>query len=331
VSIERMKIGQIGTTHAHAEGKMSALRNLPDYFDVVGVVEPDLARQRSLADTEAYQGLPWMKETDLLEKSGLEIVAVETGVDELVPTAARCIQAGLHVHVDKAPGEALAPFRALLQETSDRGLVVQMGYMLRCNSAFRFLFDAVRAGWLGEVFEVHGVISKVADERLRRQMTDYAGGAMFELGCHLIDPLVAILGKPERVTPYIKKLRSEVDGVADNMLAVFEFANATATIRSTLLEVGGAERRQLVVCGDRGTIEIRPLEPPELRMTLSESCGDFQAGCHLVDLAPMPGRYEDQLVDLARIARGETENEYPPTHDLAVHESLLRACGLAVD
>ena len=40
----RLRIGQIGTKHAHASGKMQTIRGLSDLFDVVGVVESDEAR-----------------------------------------------------------------------------------------------------------------------------------------------------------------------------------------------------------------------------------------------------------------------------------------------
>jgi hypothetical protein len=42
----------------------------------------------------------------------------------------------------------------------------------------------------------------------------------------------------------------------------------------------------------------------------------------------MPGRYDEQLAELAEIIRGEKENPYPPSHDLAVHEAVLLASGL---
>ena len=35
----KIKIGQIGTGHAHAGGKMDAIRSLADTYDVVGIVE----------------------------------------------------------------------------------------------------------------------------------------------------------------------------------------------------------------------------------------------------------------------------------------------------
>ena len=45
----RIRIGQIGTGHAHAAGKMAALRKLTDHFEVVGVVEPgEASYQRSI-------------------------------------------------------------------------------------------------------------------------------------------------------------------------------------------------------------------------------------------------------------------------------------------
>jgi hypothetical protein len=39
----------------------------------------------------------------------------------------------------------------------------------------------------------------------------------------------------------------------------------------------------------------------------------------------MPGRYDEQLIELARIIDGQKESEYPPGHDLAVQEAVLKA------
>ena len=38
--------GQIGVAHAHASGKMQAMRNLPQEWKVIGVVEPDPERRK---------------------------------------------------------------------------------------------------------------------------------------------------------------------------------------------------------------------------------------------------------------------------------------------
>ena len=327
----RVKIGQIGTGHAHAAGKMSTFRKLKNDYEVVGVVEPDAKRRQAMANHPAYRGLEWITEDELLGTKGLEAVAVETAVEDLVPTAARCVAAGMHLHLDKPAGESLGAFKALLDEATRRNLTVQMGYMFRNNPAFQFCFRVVREGWLGQVFELHGVMSKMVDAKTRLQLTEYPGGTMFELGCHLIDAMVAVLGKPERVTPYVRRTRPEQDDLADNMLAVFEYPKATATIRSAVVEVDGFRRRQFVVCGDRGTVDIRPLEPPRLLLALAEARDEFKRGYQEVELDRMPGRYDEQLVELAEIIRGEKESDYPPSHDLAVHEAILLASGLPLD
>lgn len=58
----KIKVGQIGTAHAHASGKMDALRKLTDHYEVVGVVEPDPALREAARRQATYRDLPWMSE-----------------------------------------------------------------------------------------------------------------------------------------------------------------------------------------------------------------------------------------------------------------------------
>ncbi len=41
-----------------------------------------------------------------------------------------------------------------------------MGYMYRYNPAIMLLRECLKQGWLGDVFEVHAVMSKVLDPHL---------------------------------------------------------------------------------------------------------------------------------------------------------------------
>jgi predicted dehydrogenase len=152
---------------------------------------------------------------------------------------------------------------------------------------------------------------------------------MFELGCHLIDALVTVLGKPDAVTSHGRRIRPELDNLLDSQLAVFDYPQATATIQACAVEVEGEKRRQFTVCGTEGTIDIRPLEPPKLLLALSKPKGTYRKGYQEVTLPAMPGRYDDHLIELARIVRGEKQSEYPPEHDLLVQELVLRASGQA--
>jgi len=101
------------------------------------------------------------------------------------------------------------------------------------------------------------------------------------------------------------------------------------TVRSSLVEVVGNVRRQFVVCGDAGTVDIRPLEPPALRLALAEARGEFKKGYQDVKLPSLP-RYAADFADLARVIRGEKEFGWPPAHDLAVQETILQASGMSV-
>jgi predicted dehydrogenase len=324
-SPKRIRVGQIGTTHAHADGKMEAVRKLNQHFEVVGVVEED-ADQRSRAQRRvAYQDLRWLTAEQLLNEPGLQLVLVETDIDALLTTAGKSLAAGCHVHLDKPAGASLEHFRRITDLAASKQRLIQMGYMFRSNPAFEFLFDAVQQGWLGEIFQIDAVMSKKVAASERAELAKYRGGAMFELGCHLIDAVVKLLGKPTKIRAFNQRTHPELDSLYDNCLAVFEYARATATIRSSVVEVDGARRRQLVVCGTSGTIVIAPLEPATLSLTLDQPRGRFRKGTQTVEMPAIGGRYDGDLTRLATAIRGETTYEYSLEHDLIVQACILEA------
>lgn len=325
----RIRIGQIGTGHAHAAGKLQTILKYPDLFECVGVVEPDEDRRRALEGKAPYAEVRWMSEDELLSTAGLQAVAVETQVEELVPTALRCIRAGLHIHLDKPAGSSLEDFRALQAEATTRQRTIQMGYMLRYNPAFQFLFQVVRDGWLGEITEVSGMMGKKMDDAGRRDLARFEGGGMFELACHLVDAVVTVLGPPAAVTGINHRTHPGKDSFADNQLAILDYPKAIATIRCNHVDPLGFARRQFEVAGTQGSCEIRPLEPPRLRLGLDRPRGQFQKGFQDVELPKSAGRYDAEFLDLARVIRGEKELAWDAAHDLAVHEAVLRASGMS--
>ncbi len=75
---KRIRIGQVGIGHNHAQGNMESLRKLDDLFEIVGVVESDSAWLEKRGGFKCYEGLKWMSEEELFGIPGLEAVAVET-------------------------------------------------------------------------------------------------------------------------------------------------------------------------------------------------------------------------------------------------------------
>ena len=172
------------------------------------------------------------------------------------------------------------------------------------------------------------------NDAYRKWLAQFKGGAIYIFAGHLIDLVVTLLGRPLRVTPYLSKTRN--DNLFDTGLAVLEYPRAVATVRTGVTEVDGGTYRRLIVCGTKGSIEICPLEhsadryrldPLHLRLTLLEGNDVYEAGTHDINAGVMNGRYDNQLIELARIIRGEIENPYPPAHELIVQEALLQAAG----
>ncbi len=282
-----------------------------------------------------------MTEEELLCTKGLQAVAVEvsSGDDRIMEVTGRCIEAGMHVHLDKPGGKSFAAFKKVLDEAGRRKLAVQLGYMYRNNPAVQFCQRAVREGWLGQVFEIDCAMNITHSVAYRKYLSQFRGGTMFIFACHLIDLVVSLMGKPDKIVSYPRQTRTDVGvEMCDNGLIVFEYPKTTATIRTCSLEVDGYQRRQLVVCGDQGTVDIRPLEkssthrsdPLSLRLALAEARDPYKKGYQDVSFPPPPGRYDLQLIELARIIHGEIENPYLLEHELVVQECLLRACGYPV-
>lgn len=322
----RIKVGQIGVGHGHAS-KLKVYRDSPDY-EVIGIVEDSVQLRMQAESSSTFQGLPWLTRDEMLSTPGLQAVLIETSVRELLPNARAALEAGKHVHIDKPAGESLSELADLMHIARERRRVVQLGYMYRYNPGVVLLREFLAQGWLGEVFEVDAVMSKVLSRDNRKELAIYPGGTMFELGCHLIDLVVGILGEPQRITPFIRHSSSLDDGLNDNMLAVFEYPRATATIRSSALEVEGFERRHLTVCGTAGTFHIQPLDNPTVKLSLSRPSGRYAAGTQIVQL-PKYSRYVDDAADMARIVRGEKQPDFSMEHDLAVQKSVLLSSGLS--
>ncbi len=323
----RIKVGQIGVSHGHAN-KLGVYRKSDDY-EVVGVVEPNLELRARAEKTPAFQGVKWLSMEELLGTPGLQAVLIETQIRDLLSNARTCLEAGKHVHIDKPAGDNLDEFKQVLDLATQKQLLVQMGFMYRYNPGVVMLREFLQNGWLGEIFELHTVMSKSVGAEDRKALAEYPGGTMFELGCHLLDLVVKILGVPEKVTAFPRHSASAPDGLLDNMFAVLEYPRATASVRTSVIEIEGGERRHLTVCGTEGTFHIQPLDNPSVKVSLSQPRGQYVKGTQHIEL-PKYARYVADAQDMAQIIRGEKTSDYSSEHDLSVQTTVFQACGLSL-
>ena len=325
--MEKIRLGQIGIGHNHGEAKMLAARKFPDLFDIVGYAEEDEAWITSRGSLPGYQGLTRMSTQELIERS--DAVLVECDVWNLTKYAKMCVDAGKHIHMDKPASGTLEDYKALLDAAKAKNLVVQLGYMYRYNPAVRKTLDYIRNGSLGEIYAVNAEMSTFHAVEYKKWLTNFDGGIMYILGSHLIDLAVYILGEPQRVTPFLK--HTNLDGVdfPDNTLAVLEYEKALARIFVSSVEVNGWGRRQLVVCGSKGSVNICPIEN-KITMTYSDLAiadAAYEDRKVYEDIADVPksDRYDDMMRDFAAYIKGEKENPFTYDHEYTV-QKVLHAC-----
>ena len=223
----------------------------------------------------------------------------------MLATAQRCIDAGKHVHLDKPAGDSLPQYRKLLDAAAKKKLLVQMGYMYRYSPAVVILRQFLREGWLGDVFEVHTVMSKVVGDAERKNLAEFRGGIMFELGCHVIDLVIGVLGKPDRVHAFPRHSGKQNDGLLDNMLAVFEYPQGHGDASNRRPKKSMAARGGISSSAARsGTFHIQPLDsprhPPDAR---SRPRANTRKGTHDIAL-PKFTRYVADAADMAQDSAG---------------------------
>jgi predicted dehydrogenase len=330
----RIKIGQIGICHEHAKGKIDALKKYPDIFEIVGVVDDRSSKAARFAgsDLKPYKGLKWLTEEELFNTPGLQAVAVEPANSDLVPTALRCMEHKLAMHMDKPGGEDLALFGKLLDGCKESDLPFQMGYMLRNNPAIQFIQKALREDWLGDIFEIQADMNHdYGNKKYQKYLSNYNGGTCFNLLCHHIDWIVNVLGRPVNVTPFLRSTPGSESGGKNNCMTVLEYPHTFVTLRSCGQVKGGVGKRSIRIIGSNGTIELSPIErfgtPMHVQMKLNKGIEKYPAGSHTVDFTIKQGRYGEQILELAAIIRGEKKNPYTYEHDYLAQKVLLAAAG----
>jgi predicted dehydrogenase len=314
-----LKVGFLGSSHSHFREKHRILSQSPAW-EVIGVCEEEAAA-RARGPGEAR----WISAEALLREA--EVIVVESAVEHHARDAMRALRAGRHVHIEKPPAETVDELKEILRQARQRERLVQVGYMWRYHPGLNALIEAAREGWLGSVYLARGTMNTSIGPDQRKEWARFPGGAMFEQGCHLIDVLVRMLGKPRRVNPFLQRNTLIEDGLADNCVAVFEFDRAMGIITSAPLQTNAGPHRFFEVLGTNGTARVQPIEPPSLVIELKDAAGPYNAGRNEVPL-PRYQRYVDEFAALAQAIRSGGRLGFSDEEELNAQEALLRAAGM---
>ena len=136
---KRLKTLFYGMSHEHAPGKIATLRRLADDFDVVAIADDTARRSPSFLNSPFdAAGCRVVTEDEAMEMSDIDVVLVETANRDLMEIAGIYAERGIAMHCDKPCGEAMEPYRSVVETCRKKNIPMQIGYMFRVNPAVRF-------------------------------------------------------------------------------------------------------------------------------------------------------------------------------------------------
>lgn len=145
-----------------------------------------------------------------VQAPGVDLVVIATPNDSHFPLARAALLAGKAVVIDKPFTVTLAEARELVALADERGLLLSVFHNRRWDGDFLTLAAHLRSGAVGEVRELTSRFDRY-DPIPRDRWRENAGpgaGLWYDLGPHLVDQALCLLGTPDTVSADIATLRA---------------------------------------------------------------------------------------------------------------------------
>jgi len=218
-------------------------------------------RSRFAAIGEQF-GVPCLSEAELLKRADVDVVCLATPSGQHAEQAIAAAKADKHVLVEKPLALSLADADAMIAACDAAG--VRLGVLLqrRTEPLFRQVYDAIRAGDLGEItmasvcMPYHRPQAYYDQAAWRGTWEQDGGGVLMNQGIHFVDLLLWLMGAdPVQITARAATLQRQIE-VEDTVVATLEFSNgALATLSATSTAPPGF-RQRVELYGTDGAIQL---------------------------------------------------------------------------
>jgi predicted dehydrogenase len=132
---------------------------------------------------------------------------------------------GKHIFVTKPIATTTAAGRRIIDVCEQNGVILAVGHQTRREPALRKLKEILDSGTLGEIRLVEANYStpnglKIKPGQWRWSEKECPGGALIQIGIHVIDSLLYLLGPIRRVFSWQERggLQAEIPGVTATLL-----------------------------------------------------------------------------------------------------------------
>jgi predicted dehydrogenase len=196
----------------------------------------------------------------------LDLVVVAAPNRAHVPLARAALAAGLPVVVDKPLAASAEEGRRLVLEAEDRGLLLTVFHNRRWDGDFLTVRRLVAEGALGDVVRMESRFERFrpeVDATRWRESADPAdaGGLLADLGSHLVDQAITLLGPPARVFAEVDIRRPGAVVDDDCFVSLLHPGGARSHLRASMVAAAPAARFR--VLGLRGGYEKHGLDGQE--------------------------------------------------------------------
>jgi predicted dehydrogenase len=272
MTVKQLRVAVVGTGHWAVDVQIPGLQRAG--AQVVAVCGRNDERRRGVAQRFgiAQDFADWR---EMLEAVQADAVTVATPNDLHAPISVAAAEKGFHICCEKPLATNVADARAAWQGA--RNLVTMIGFSHRFVPAAQFLKEMLDAGELGEIRHIFahmlqgGLADPSSPARWRLNRAQAGGGALYDLGSHLLDLVVWYGGDIARMAGHLKTFVAErplpqggtttVD-VDDAASALAEFAGgATGTFTVSRYVVGATSTfgtQGVTVAGGKATAMYDP-------------------------------------------------------------------------
>lgn len=207
---------------------------------------------------------PFTDHRDLLAAGIVDAVSIATPHHLLAPIALDCLNAGVHVFVEKPFAIRISEADAMIQAAQANGMKLCVGYIqrtYRLSLALKQLLDSGAIGnlmrllWTWQEFRPE---SYYAPDPWRGTFREAGGGVLMSQASHQLDLICWLIGKPVQVSAFMSNQLHKAE-IEDLVSANVFFENgAVGTLQFSINQARGFSVRQLA--GDRGLLAIHDLK-----------------------------------------------------------------------
>lgn len=201
---------------------------------------------------------------ELLDMESIRLVAIATPNETHFPFAMRCLEAGRDVVVDKPFANTVAEAAELVRAAKRSGRTLTVYHDRRFDADFQALRKLVAADELGKVVRFEAHYDRFRPKRKPgawREVPGPGSGILADLGPHLVDYALSVLGVPERITASVRIERPGF--VTDDAFDIWlHYAdNTMAVLSASMLSV--EPRSRFVVLGTKASYLKKRFDPLE--------------------------------------------------------------------